>query len=409
MKTLSGIKTFLLHPARGARGQLALPALMLIPIVLLLIYLLMETTKLSTLKMKHQFALDTATYAEMTYPVVTLNALSIMNGSMPYRVFIQLYQEGLGGEYLDLMTVELNELNPMTDLSKPPTVMAYEFMFKAGAFVGTDSPQTQATADETKNRWQIGFAEGKRSKWLDDSPEPYTPEDEPDYPLNIIANDIEGKEFLKNADYQITYEKVYAWFVWYIMITDIMEGVRDFEDDLQKVRSKAELFRKAYHFNAREGKEKDAGREGSSFLKKYTNMVTTPMYIENEVSYSFTEPQAATDMGSAIGGKTFWGPRLNHIWDISEVTSIDMLSYIETKDKIYQFSYLTPGTKSLLRRLANSVIVTQKFRAPSNYFNINVNKYKPHVRVGVQVMCPDEKNNCVWPNPTPKYQVRLLP
>ena len=44
----------------GRRAQVLLPAVMLAPIFMLLIYLLFETAKLSMSKVREQFALDNA-------------------------------------------------------------------------------------------------------------------------------------------------------------------------------------------------------------------------------------------------------------------------------------------------------------------------------------------------------------
>ena len=78
--------------------------------------------------------------------------------------------------------------------------------------------------------------------------------------------------------------------------------------------------------------------------------------------------------------------------------------------KLFQFAYLTPSSRSRLKRLEKGVVLKQKFAAPENRFNINVTqRYKPYVRNTVSVSCPRRGNNCVWPNPLPKYSVRISP
>jgi len=65
--------------------------------------------------------------------------------------------------------------------------------------------------------------------------------------------------------------------------------------------------------------------------------------------------------------------------------------------------------------------VYQGWDVQSNYFNIDFNKLvpcsnmsRPCVHAMVASQCPamvdgTGDNNCVWPNPTPKYSTRLYP
>jgi hypothetical protein len=78
-----------------------------------------------------------------------------------------------------------------------------------------------------------------------------------------------------------------------------------------------------------------------------------------------------------------------------------------------------------LSAAGNGFHVYQGWDAPSNYFNVDFNKLvfcretgRPCVHALVTSQCPDMagnsnswggRNNCVWPNPTPKYQTRLYP
>ena len=72
---------------KNKKAQIALPAILLIPTILLVIYLLLETTKLSREKIRHQFALDTAAFTELTSASNYLNATAYTNGAFPFRLF----------------------------------------------------------------------------------------------------------------------------------------------------------------------------------------------------------------------------------------------------------------------------------------------------------------------------------
>ena len=87
----------------------------------------------------------------------------------------------------------------------------------------------------------------------------------------------------------------------------------------------------------------------------------------------------------------------------------------QTREGLFQFAGFT---KSKLESLGRGLDVYQGWQAPSNYFNIDFNRLaacketgKPCVHAKISTQCPnrDNFNNCVWPNPTPKYQTRLYP
>ena len=72
---------------KNRKAQIVLPAILLIPTILLVIYLLFETAKLSRFKIRSQFALDSAAFIELTSYSNFLNAVAYVNGAFPFRVF----------------------------------------------------------------------------------------------------------------------------------------------------------------------------------------------------------------------------------------------------------------------------------------------------------------------------------
>ena len=75
------------------RGQLVIPALFVIPSLVLFIYLIFETAKLSAEKIKHQFALDTAVFVEMANYSDFLNRTAYVNGPFPARVCYEAFSD----------------------------------------------------------------------------------------------------------------------------------------------------------------------------------------------------------------------------------------------------------------------------------------------------------------------------
>ena len=79
------------RPARRA-GQLLIPALFVVPSLLLFVYLLFETTKVSREKIRQQFAVDSAAFIQMGDYTNLFNRTAYVNGAFPYRIFKEAYE-----------------------------------------------------------------------------------------------------------------------------------------------------------------------------------------------------------------------------------------------------------------------------------------------------------------------------
>ncbi|MFH2204642.1 MAG: Tad domain-containing protein [Elusimicrobiota bacterium] len=76
---------------RNDRGQILIPALFVLPSLVLIVILLVETGNLSRAKIRQQFALDAAATVEMELYTDTLNRLAYLNGVFPDRIFREVY------------------------------------------------------------------------------------------------------------------------------------------------------------------------------------------------------------------------------------------------------------------------------------------------------------------------------
>src|SRR3989339_619338 len=79
------------RPAKRA-GQILIPSLFVIPSLLLFVYLLFETTKVSREKIRQQFAVDSAAFIQMGDYTNLLNRTAYVNGAFPYRIFKEQYE-----------------------------------------------------------------------------------------------------------------------------------------------------------------------------------------------------------------------------------------------------------------------------------------------------------------------------
>ena len=76
---------------RSRAGQIFIPAMLMFPTLFLFVYLIYETAKLSREKIRHQFAMDAAAFVEMTNYSDFLNRTAYVNGAFPMRIFEEGY------------------------------------------------------------------------------------------------------------------------------------------------------------------------------------------------------------------------------------------------------------------------------------------------------------------------------
>ena len=126
---------------RSRAGQIVIPAMLIFPTLFLFVYLIYETAKLSRYKINHQFAMDAAAFVEMANYSDFLNRSAYVNGAFPMRIF----QEGYGGP-----TPFKAECDGKTNNCQPAT---YEDMLYAnGAF-----PRSAAPIQPTDPSWKIEY------------------------------------------------------------------------------------------------------------------------------------------------------------------------------------------------------------------------------------------------------------
>ena len=150
------------------------------------------------------------------------------------------------------------------------------------------------------------------------------------------------------------------------------------------------MFREAYSLNVNDCKRSDCARQSAAQLRQFLDLKTKPFEIDN-IKFWVSE----------TGSILYHGGAYELPFKASEVLN---------GEKLFQFAYLDPASRGRLRNWERGVQLKQPFKLPRNHFNINLEqKYKPYVRNRVVLSCPRTGNNCVWPNPLPKYNVTLEP
>lgn len=356
------------YSLRNKKAQILLPAVLLIPLFVLVIYLLFETVKVSMTKIRQQFALDNSAYSQMSSASTYLNAVAMVNGPLAYRV---------------MRTLDTPLQPKQTSNNKTPMTL-FDIFYQAGAVssVGPDHGD-QAIRNKGPNAastdWDLKFYKDTRKSWEKEDPTEGGEEGRYVLTSEKIADDY----FFDATTIGLAGIKEYLSI--YIRLGDVYTP----QDYVYKdVIKSSRLFREAYFLNTKDCNQLDCAKESANILEKF-ELRTKPFYID-KVRFYMSE---STSYGSHSR---------SYPLDL-EITKL-------TSGPLFQFAYLQPDSRSKLRTLANGVTLKQNFKLPLNHFNINLTeKYKPYVRNVVALECPRGNNNCVWPNPLPKYSVRLAP
>jgi Flp pilus assembly protein TadG len=137
----------------SSRGQIVIPAAFLFPTLMLFVFLLFETAKLSREKIRHQFAADAAVFVEMTNYSDFLNRSAYVNGAFPMRIFY----EGFNGTSMPCTNG--------TSSNCPANTTLDELLYADGDFPrdpSTPNPNTYMNEAQNLPSWNIQYG-GARS------------------------------------------------------------------------------------------------------------------------------------------------------------------------------------------------------------------------------------------------------
>lgn len=379
------IRRLLKRNYQSNKGQVLLPSVLLLPIFILLVYLLFDLTNLSINKVQHQFALDNAAYTQMTTLSSYLNAMAMINGPSLYRVMITYQSEQVN-------KVDNDEVDPEN---------IFNLFYKGGAIlaIGPDHENginSKPRADSVD--WDVQYyvdeketkedsddlGHGKPGK-KDGHKDWMVPHPKWDKKPVIMLN----KELISNSALTMdaTVTKIAEYLKWVFYLGNIYDNQTYTE---QQLTNNAAMFREGYFVNVTTCKPADCAKQSARVLAPYLKVQVQPFDINVMRAY-FND----------------WTPGSGTNKPIPfDLTSEDL----NAGRDMFMFAYLTPSSATLLRKLERGVVLKQPYRLPANSLKLNLEaKYKPYTRVTVSLQCPRQGNNCVWPNPLPKYNVLLRP
>lgn len=388
--TLTPLPSALICP-RLRRGQILIPSLLIIPSLLLFIYLLFETTKISREKIRQQFAVDSAAFIQMGDYTNILNRTAYVNGAFPYRIFKEAYgcMDGCSAG---------TEQHCLKRTDETGTICEYQMLYDSGAIpkYSQDDAAKDATPLDKEPKWEIAFNPAVRPNMNTNPPAPESD-------LTLITSD-QGVKFYIFWDPAVAIYKFYAEV--YTMLGQVEESQMTV---FSRLTEDFTFFRKSYYLNANTdacvsnpGTCGDDGvkSSGGFLANKFVKGQQMFMWYIDKITLHAKVPQPG--LPPYFLGKTIPPVAMNPPGLFQLATfSAGALSAVGNGYNVYQGWGTEPG--SPLRRNYFGVDFTGKAACQETG--------SPCVHALVASQCPQltSGNNCVWPNPTPKYQTRLYP
>ena len=383
------------------RGQILIPSLLVIPSLMIFIYLLFETTKISREKIRQQFAIDSAAFIQMGDYTNLLNRTAYVNGAFPYRIFKEKY--GCGGGN-----------NSYTNTSGNGNTCAYKMLYEAFGFPMDENDQVDSEnpVDEDENAvWKIKFKQGPDVNGKDPRADFYdkNPANVPDIQLFSLITITQA------ADVDIYWDAATAVYTFYANVYGLLGAVEESQVTVfMRLTDTFNFFRKSYLLNAGSAECNNnpagCGQQGLSGNNSFNQkkIVWTPGGGGNFFMHYIKKIEYHAKVLTGGFPKPYWPGVTKDPMDMTQTSP-------------YGLFQLATVERGILKDLGNGLDVYQGWDAPKNYFNVDFNKLaachetnRPCVHARIATQCPKLKdsqfpNNCVWPDPTPKYQTRLYP
>jgi len=382
---------------RSRAGQIFIPAMLMFPTLFLFVYLIYETAKLSREKIRHQFAMDAAAFVEMANYSDFLNRTAYVNGAFPMRIF----EEG----YWDFPA----ECEGKVSVSQCPTgykkyyaSILYEngaFPHVGGAYQNGHKPETALTG----GKWDIeyGGAYAKRNQ----NPPDMSP-----------AQSNDGSQYyelftLDNADnYWHPYDLATEIYKLYVQIYGLLGSVESAQFQVLKRLTQ--------------------GSTPHSFMQKsYWLNTGDPIGDATVLANNFDH--ALGDFDHAVHANClqkldYWGNKhlnggIQPYVPQKTTPDVDLTAQggagCQSSDNgnggLFQIESLDDG---MVKTLKKGLTIEIPWSIPGkNFFNVPFDVLMAQAYPGrelhttISVIGDPSVSPSVWPDPTPKFQVRQFP
>ncbi|MFH2202309.1 MAG: hypothetical protein ABIJ96_04300 [Elusimicrobiota bacterium] len=402
-------RTAIPRTLRGQRGQLLIPFLLVVPSLLIFIFLVIETAKLSREKIRHQFAVDAAAYIEMSNYTELLNQAAYVNGAYPKRLFEEAFHD------ICIQTRMSTQGTLPNHCGGVQGDRLYEILRHNGAFPADEGGG--GTIDEEPT-WKFKYSEKEEDR---NQPEPNLGAE----PFRLITK--------ANSDhYRLTFDDATNIFNLYWHIYKRLGGISESQYEIfcnltgangcAVSDGRHRFYRKSYWLNSADPSEH--ADDGVRWFQEpaYAGFDLTMHCIQQMLIYGIKpsdDPFKAFEThvpSQLIGG-------------VKTVKPIDMPAMVlrcQPAQGLFQLvTVKDDDIENLKKEHAGSpwpgYPVTQHWDIDRdllsrNYFNIDFHEEVkcrggggPCVHATVGVANPSEEGLGLWPNPTPKFHTRLYP
>ena len=381
----------------------------MLPSLFLVVYLLFETAKISREKIRHQFAVDAASFIEMTNYSDFLNRSAYVNGAFPQRIFY----EGFYGTKIE-----------KKDSTKPADRL-FDILWTNGAFPAWQEKLQEAVTPpdyiDKEHDWAIRFNDdnvcgaAKNGKTHDPIPQmDACPCGDSAHPhptcLTLLTLDDAKR-------YWISWEDAMDIYKLYVQIYQLLGSVEDAQYRVfSRLTDGHNFFRKSYWLNT--GEDCAGGTCGASGFPTKANFDPKP-YCVASVTFYGNKPTS-----NAFQPYLWYAPSADGVPDMS---GMNVAPGCKPGAGLFQAESMSESDLKALKTPHGGQStypgypITQIWRAPANYFLVDFNGGRvrcpatgttsPCVHSTVMLGNPcSQYNGCgLWPNPTPKFQVRLYP
>lgn len=387
---------FRLFRSRG--GQIVIPAMLIFPTLFLFVYLIYETAKLSREKIRHQFAIDSAAFVEMTNYSDFLNRSAYVNGAFPMRIF----EEGYDG-FNDDCAGPPDKHDPCPPIADyPPSASYADVLYKNGAF-----PRSQSGKHSYSNEvsWDIEYSEPRQTDLTNKSP--HEPSDQNDSHgfLLFTLQDANWFWHPKSLADEI--------FKLYVQIYSLLGSVEDAQFSvLKRLSADHSFMKKSYWLNTGDPIG-DAGTLAHNFDVALGNF-TSPSVVSGVCQHT------TFYWGNVHGGGGGIQPYIPSYTN-PVVKLPDTAPSLCTAGGLFQITWVDPAVvKKLSQKTGGDypgVLLFMNWAIPpKNYWNIDfptiMAQRFPQGSLRTTIALGDPSNGnkpAVWPDPTPKFQVRQYP
>lgn len=349
----------------------------MIPSLVLFVYLILETAKLSREKIRHQFAVDTAAFIELTNYSDLLNRMAYVNGSFPMRVF----RESYGGVDIEA-----------TSSSSPKLML--QFLYENAAFPDNAPGTSDLPNLDPEERWPIKYVGQGQGDVLNGN----TPTDTG---AAHVFRQRDAEQFWLWYDVH----SVPLWQFW-TNVYELLGSVADAQYAVYKRLTGANSFyKKAWMLNT--GLNSRTA-EADAFSGKALQLDC--IYTKESGTYGrFMREGSWINVGEPTGTKGFGRDTSDSQNPYRHQGSGSLCNGGLFRVAVIQKSVLD---RVRITGLGSGVEVKQRWTAPNNYFNVALNsprRPEVHVRAGVVGCCVWAEESPGSPTPTPKFQTRVLP